>query len=140
AAALDLDLLLAQGDRLLHRALADAAHQALAAGGLLLADAQLLLDGLRPLDLPGAALQQLFRLLLTEAFHHRQDLVGVLGLGGDQHAAPPDRLGVEAGALGLEAAPDQFLDESVAGLLAEDGDRVLAAAGLDQRAADLLRR
>jgi hypothetical protein len=72
--------------------------------------------------------------------HHRQDLVGVLGLGGDQHAAPPDRLGVEAGALGLEAALDQVLGEAVARLLAEDGDRALAAAGLDQRAADPLRR
>src|SRR5215207_672779 len=140
APTLDLDLLLAQRDRLLDLALAYAAHQALAAGGLFLADAQLLLDGLGALDLPGAAPEQLLRLLHIEAVHHRQGRVGVLDLGGDQHAAPPDRLGVQPGALGREAALDQFLGDSVASLAAEDDDRSFVAAGLDQRAADLLRR
>src|SRR3712207_7242631 len=47
-------LLLMQRHRLLDRALGDAGHQALAAGGLLLADLQLLLDRLGALDLLAA--------------------------------------------------------------------------------------
>src|SRR3954447_23771821 len=105
AATLDLDLLLVQRHRLLALAFGDAGDQALAAGNLLLADAQLLLDRLGALH-SLAAPEQLLRRLQLEAVHHRESRVSLLGLRSNQDAAPHDCSGVLAGPLHLEAAID----------------------------------
>ena len=105
--ALGLDLLLAQGDGLLDRLLADAGGHPHAAGrDLALADRELLLDLLHRLALLRGRLAAGALVALDDRHRLVELLVGRLG--DDQGLAAADRLGVAAGVVLVEAVLDDL--------------------------------
>ena len=140
--ALGPDMLLAQGDGLLHRPLAHAGGDAHAAvGDLALADGELLLDHLH--GLLGAGALAALALGSLEALHDRHGPLELLlgHAGGDQRLALAGGLGELASILLAEAMLGDLAHELVA-LAPQDLDvpvlEALAEEGIDHLAGDLL--